>query len=491
MDLYKKTALEIRDSILKKEITAVEVTKNIIKRIEQVEDEVKSFILFTPELALEQARLVDEKIAKGEDPGPLAGIPMALKDNICTEGIKTTCASKMLENFTPPYDATVTQRLREAGAILLGKCNMDEFAMGSSTEHSIFHATKNPWDRTKVSGGSSGGSSAAVAAGEAYFTLGTDTGGSVRQPASFCGVVGLKPTYGLVSRYGVVSFASSLDQVGTLTKDVKDSALVLNTIVGHDEKDSTSYKGEKIDYLKDIQKGVQGLKIGVPKEFMEQDLSPEVKKTFEDALDTLKGLGAQWESVSLPHSEYALGVYYIISSAEGSSNMSCYDGIRYGYRTEDFESLEELYKKSRGEAFGPEVVRRILLGTYVLSAGKYEPYYKKAMQIRTLIREDFDRAFEKYDVLLSPTSLSPTYPLGIKTEDPLEGYFTDTATVPVNLAGLPALSIPAGFSKEGLPIGLQLIGKAFDEKTLLQAAYAFEQATDYHKRRPTIEREVE
>lgn len=486
MGLHKKTAFEIKESIKNKEIKAVEVVESLLKHIEKTEKDIKAFVRLTPDIAMDQAKKVDEKIAKGEELGDLAGVPMALKDNICTQGVVTSCSSKMLENFIPSYSATVNEKLGQAEAVLLGKSNMDEFAMGSTTETSAFHMTKNPWDLNKVPGGSSGGSAAMVSADQAYFALGTDTGGSVRQPAAFCGVVGLKPTYGLVSRYGVVAFASSLDQVGTLTKDVKDSALVLNTLAGHDKKDATSAGVKKVDYLDGIEKGIKGLKIGIPKEFFGQGLSTSVEKALNEAIYTLKQLGAECENISLPYSEYALPAYYIISSAEASSNLARFDGIRYGYRPEDFDNLEDLYKKARSQGFGSEVKRRIMLGTHALSSGHYDAYYKKAMKVRTLIKEDFDKAFKKYDILVSPTNPSTAFNIGAKIEDPLEIYLTDIYTVPLNIAGLPGISIPAGFSEGNLPIGLQMIGNVFEEKTLLQAAYAFEQGTDFHKKRPTF-----
>jgi len=482
--LYRLTAHEAIDLIKKKEVKCQEVVQSVLDRIEQVEDKVKAYITITKEEALENAKKIDEKIAKGEDVGVLYGLPIALKDNLCTDGIKTTCASKILYNFVPPYDATVVKKLKENDMTLLGKLNMDEFAMGSSTENSAFHTTRNPWDLERVPGGSSGGSAAAVAADEAFFTLGSDTGGSIRQPASLCGVVGMKPTYGRVSRFGLVAFASSLDQIGPLTKDVEDCALAMNIICGHDPYDATSAPIEVPDFTKALVNDVKGLKIGVPREYMEKGINDEVKKAIEKALELLKSLGADYEEFSIPIVEYALPTYYIIASSEASSNLARYDGIKYGYRTQNYEDLIDLYKKTRSEGFGSEVKRRIMLGTYALSAGYYDAYYKKGLQVRTLIKRAFDQAFQKYDVIVTPTSPTTAFKIGEKVANPLEMYMSDICTVPVNIAGLPAISIPCGFDSNGLPIGLQIIGKAFDEQTILRVAYTYEQNSGYKNLKP-------
>ena len=482
--LYRLTAHEAIDLIKKKEVKCQEVVQSVLDRIEQVEDKVKAYITITKEEALENAKKIDEKIAKGEDVGVLYGLPIALKDNLCTDGIKTTCASKILYNFVPPYDATVVKKLKENDMTLLGKLNMDEFAMGSSTENSAFHTTRNPWDLERVPGGSSGGSAAAVAADEAFFTLGSDTGGSIRQPASLCGVVGMKPTYGRVSRFGLVAFASSLDQIGPLTKDVEDCALAMNIICGHDPYDATSAPIEVPDFTKALVNDVKGLKIGVPREYMEKGINDEVKKAIEKALELLKSLGADYEEFSIPIVEYALPTYYIIASSEASSNLARYDGIKYGYRTQNYEDLIDLYKKTRSEGFGAEVKRRIMLGTYALSAGYYDAYYKKGLQVRTLIKRAFDEAFQKYDVIITPTSPTTAFKIGERVSNPLEMYMSDICTVPVNIAGLPAISIPCGFDSNNLPIGLQIIGKAFDEQTILRVAYTYEQNSGYRNLKP-------
>ena len=483
MELFDLTLHDTVDLINKKEVGYKDVVQAYLKRIDNVEDKVNSTLKIMGEEALEKAENLDKNgiQAKG-----LMGIPYGLKDNMCTMDVETTCASKILYNFKPPYNATVVEKLEQAGSIVLAKMNMDEFAMGSSTENSSFKKTHNPWDIDRVPGGSSGGSAACVAAGEAAFALGTDTGGSIRQPASFCGVVGLKPTYGMVSRYGLIAFASSLDQIGPMTKDVEDCAIVLNAISGHDDKDSTSVVTEKKDFTNYLTKDIKGLKIGVPKEYFQEGLNNEVEQSVREAIKVYKDLGAEIIETSLPTTEYALSAYYIISSAEASSNLARYDGIRYGYRAEDFDGLVDLYKKSRSEGFGSEVKRRIMLGTYALSSGYYDAYYKKALQVRTLIKEDFDNVFKTCDVILSPTCPTTSFKLGEKSNDPLEMYLSDIYTVPVNIAGVPGISIPCGFDSEGLPIGLQLIGKAFGEDTLLKASYAFEQATDYHKKRASL-----
>ncbi len=443
---------------------------------------VQAFVTTLEKDALEKAEEIDKKIASGEIVEKLAGIPIGIKDNICTKGVNTTCSSKMLENFVAPYDATVMEKINSENLINLGKLNMDEFAMGGSTEHSYFHVTRNPWNLNKVPGGSSGGSAAAVAAGMVPWALGTDTGGSIREPASFCGVVGLKPTYGLVSRYGVVAFASSLDQVGPITKDVTDSAMLLNIITGKDKMDSTSVERPKVDYTKALKNDVKGLKIAVPKELFAEGINEEVKESLEKAIETYKKLGAEISEVSLNIAEYALASYYIIACAEASSNLGRFDGVRYGHRAKEFNNLKELYRNSRTEGFGPEVKRRIILGTYVLSSGYYDAYYKKAQQVRTLVMNKFKSVFDNYDVILTPTSPTVAFDIGSKINDPLAMYLADICTVSVNIAGLPGISIPCGVDKEGMPIGMQLIGNRFTEETLLNAAYTFEQKVQFREK---------
>ena len=486
VELFELTAHQLSDMLKSKKVSAVELTKSVIDRIEKLDAKVDSYITVCKEEALKRAADIQNKINKGDDLPPLAGIPMAIKDNMCTKGITTSCGSKMLESFIPPYDSTVAKKLHKEDTILLGKLNLDEFAMGGSTENSHFKVTKNPWDLTRVPGGSSGGSAAAVAANETIFSLGSDTGGSIRQPASFCGVVGMKPTYGAVSRFGLVAFASSLDQIGPLTKDVTDCALVLNAITGHDKMDSTSANVEYPDYTKSLINSVKGMKIGIPKEFIAEGINLEVKKAIMDAVDTLKQLGAECEEFSLPINEYAIPAYYLISSAEASSNLARYDGIKYGYRAEKFSDLLDLYKQTRSEGFGAEVKRRIMLGTYALSSGYYDAYYKKALQVRALIMDSFNVAFSKFDVVLGPTAPTTAYKIGEKLDNPLEMYLGDVYTVSVNIAGLPGLVIPCGQDSNNLPIGLQLIGKPFAEGTLLKAAYTFEQNTEFHKNRANI-----
>ncbi len=486
MELYKLTAHEAMDALKEKKISSRELTESVIGRIKDVDNKVESYITNTFDYALETADAVDKKIANGEKLSPLEGIPMAIKDNICTKDIRTTCASKMLENFVPPYDAFVAKKVKEINAPMLGKLNMDEFAMGSSTENSYFKKTKNPYNLECVPGGSSGGSAAAVSADMAMYTLGSDTGGSIRQPASFCGVVGLKPTYGLVSRFGLVAFASSLDQIGPLTKDVTDAALVLNMISGHDEMDSTSLDIGKTDYTTGIADGVKGLKIGVPEEYLGDGIDEDVKARILESIKVYESLGASVEYFKMSASKYALPAYYIISSAEASSNLARYDGVKYGYRTEQFDDLLDMYKKTRSEGFGKEVKRRIMLGTYALSSGYYDAYYKKAQQVRTIIRNDFSMAFEKYDVILTPTSPITSFKIGEKTTDPMQMYLADICTVSINIAGLPAISVPCGLDKKGLPVGLQLIGNSFDEKTILKAAYAYEKATSFKDAKPSL-----
>ncbi len=475
MNITDLTVHELQEKLKNKELTVTEITNAYCDRIKEKEPEVAAFITTYLDEAKEKAKKVEEKIQKKEMTGEFAGIPIGIKDNICMKGTKTTCASKMLENFISPYDATVIENLKEKNIISLGKLNMDEFAMGGSTEYSYFKKTKNPWNLNKVPGGSSGGSAAAVASNMVPWALGTDTGGSIRQPASFCGVVGLKPTYGLVSRYGLVAFASSLDQIGPITKDVQDAAMLLNIIADHDEKDTTSEDIEKKDYTKCLKNDVKGLKIGVPKEFYAEGINKEVKDTLYKSIERYKELGAEVEEFSLDVAKYSLATYYIIACAEASSNLGRFDGIRYTYRTKEYKNLKELYKKSRSEGFGSEVKRRIILGTYVLSSGYYDAYYKKAQQVRTLVMNEFNKAFEKYDVILTPTSPTVSFDIGSKSNNPLEMYLADICTVSVNIAGLPGISIPCGVDSKGMPIGMQLIGNRFKEETILNAAYTFEQ----------------
>lgn len=482
MELYELTVHELKEKLAKKEITIYDITKSYVDRINQKEKEVKAFNKHLLRWALEKANILEEKVENGEERTPYMGIPIGIKDNICTKDKKTTCSSKMLENFVSPYDATVMQKINHENMITLGKLNMDEFAMGASTEYSAFKKTSNPWNLNKVPGGSSGGSAAAVAANMVPWALGSDTGGSIRQPASFCGVVGLKPTYGLVSRYGLVAFASSLDQIGPITKDVEDSALLLNIISGHDPKDTTSAPIEKKDYTKALVNDVKGLRIGIPREYFGQGINEEVKKALENAMETYRKLGATVEECSIDVAEYALATYYIIACAEASSNLGRFDGIRYGYRTKNFDNLKDLYRNSRSEGFGKEVKRRIILGTYVLSSGYYEAYYKKAQEVRTLVKKQFDEAFAKYDVLLTPTSPTVAFDIGTRSNNPLEMYLADICTVSVNIAGLPGISIPCGVDTEGMPIGMQLIGNSFAEETILRAAYTFEQNTKFREK---------
>ena len=478
MDLTNLTVYELIEKLKNKEITSEEIVKAYIKNIDEKEKDIGAFITPLKEQAIEQAKEVDKKVENGEisrEESIFAGIPIGIKDNINTKGIATTCASKMLENYISPYNATVVEKLENEQVINLGKLNMDEFAMGASTEYSAFHLTHNPVNLSRVPGGSSGGSAAAVAAREVPWALGSDTGGSIRQPASFCGIVGLKPTYGLVSRYGLVAFASSLDQIGPLTKDVRDSAILLNLITGHDEKDSTSVNVEKKDYTKCLINDVKGFKIGVPKEFLAEGINPEVKESIKKAIEKYKELGATVEEISLDIAEYSLATYYIIACAEASSNLGRYDGIRYGYRTKDYTDVDSLFINSRSEGFGEEVKRRIILGTYVLSSGYYDAYYKKAQKVRTLVMNEFNKAFEKYDVILTPTSPTTAFEIGTRSNNPLEMYLADICTVSVNIAGLPGMSIPCGNDKDGMPIGLQIIGPRFGEDKIFRAAYTFEQ----------------
>ena len=487
MDITELTVHELQEKLKNKELTSYEITKAYADRIEEKEKDVQAFVTTLTNEALEQAEKIDKEKEDNELEGDFVGVPIGIKDNICTKGVKTTCSSKMLENFVSPYDATVVEKLNDEKMINLGKLNMDEFAMGGSTEYSYFKKTRNPWNLNKVPGGSSGGSAAAVASNMVPWALGSDTGGSIRQPASFCGVVGLKPTYGLVSRYGLVAFASSLDQIGPITKDVTDSALLLNIITGYDEKDTTSKNLEKKDYTKALKNDVKGLKIGVPKEFFGEGINEEVKEKLEEAIETYKELGAEIEEFSLDIAKYSLATYYIIACAEASSNLGRFDGIRYGYRAKEFKDLKDLYRKSRSEGFGPEVKRRIILGTYVLSSGYYDAYYKKAQQVRTLVMNEFDKAFKKYDVILTPTSPTVAFDIGSKSNNPLEMYLADICTVSVNIAGLPGISIPCGVDKSNMPIGMQLIGNKFQEETILNAAYTFEQKIKFRENyKPTF-----
>ena len=481
MNITELTVHELKEKLDKKELTSQEITKAYIDRINEKEKDVDAFITLTTEEAMKQAKEIDEKRAKGEKVSSYAGIPIGIKDNMCTKGVKTTCACKMLENFISPYNATVVEKLNNEEIISLGKLNMDEFAMGGSTEYSYFKKTKNPWNLNKVPGGSSGGSAAAVAAELVPFALGSDTGGSIRQPAAFCGVVGLKPTYGLVSRYGLVAFASSLDQIGPITKDVEDSAILLNMIAGHDSKDTTSQEIERKDYTKALKNDVKGLKIGIPKEYFGEGINKEVKEKIFEAVEKYKELGAIVEECSIDVADYALATYYIIACAEASSNLGRFDGIRYGYRTKEFENLKDIYRNSRSEGFGQEVKRRIILGTYVLSSGYYDAYYKKAQKVRTLVKKQFADAFKKYDVILTPTAPTVAFNLGERSNNPLEMYLADICTVPVNIAGLPGISIPISVDKQGMPIGLQLIGNYFEEEKLLNAAYTLEQAIKFRE----------
>lgn len=481
MDITELTVHELQEKLKNKKLTIKEITESYINRINEKEKYVQAFVTELTDEAKKSAEEIQSKIKNGEMTGKFAGIPIGIKDNICTKGIKTTCSSRMLENFVSPYDATVMEKINNENMINLGKLNMDEFAMGSSTEHSYFGTTRNPWNLNKVPGGSSGGSAAAVASNMVPWALGSDTGGSIRLPASFCGVVGLKPTYGLVSRYGLVAFASSLDQIGAITKDVKDAAMLLNIIAGHDKKDTTSTDRPKVDYTKALKNDVKGLKIGVPKEFFGEGINEEVKEQLQKAIETYKELGAEVEEFSLDIAQYALATYYIIACAEASSNLGRFDGIRYTYRTKEFKSLKEIYKKSRSEGFGPEVKRRIILGTYVLSSGYYDAYYKKAQQVRTLVMNEFNKGFEKYDVILTPTSPTVAFDIGSKSNNPLEMYLADICTVSVNIAGLPGISIPCGVDKEGMPVGMQLIGNKFCEETILNVAYTFEQKIKFRE----------
>jgi aspartyl-tRNA(Asn)/glutamyl-tRNA(Gln) amidotransferase subunit A len=485
MELYDLTIHELHDKLKRKEVSSVEATQAMLARIEATDDRVNAFITVTADEALKSAAEADRRIAGG-DMDILTGIPVALKDIFLTKGVATTCASKILEGFIPPYDATSWLKLKERGAVLLGKVNQDEFAMGSSCESSAFGPTRNPWDLECIPGGSSGGSAAAIAASQATATLGTDTGGSIRQPAAHCGCVGLKPTYGRVSRYGVIAYASSLDQVGPVTRDVRDAAIMLNAVAGHDPLDSTSVERPVPDYTKSLTGDIKGLKIGLPKEYFIAGLHPDVQTAMDRAIETYRDLGAQFVEISLPHTDYAVACYYLIATAEASSNLARYDGVRFGHRTTDPRGLLEMYCKSRAEGFGTEVKRRIMLGTYALSSGYYDAYYLKAQKVRTLIMGDFLKVFENVDVILTPVTPTPAFRIGEKVNDPLQMYLSDIFTIPTNLAGTCGMSIPAGISTAGLPVGLQLIGRPFGEEEIIRAGYAFEQATEWHKLKAEI-----
>ncbi|TSI10562.1 Asp-tRNA(Asn)/Glu-tRNA(Gln) amidotransferase subunit GatA [Lysinibacillus sp. BW-2-10] len=483
MTLFERSSKELQEGLHNGEYKIADLTNEAFARIEKLDGDVQAFLALNKEKATAQAEEMDQ--VPFEERGPLFGLPIGVKDNIVTEGLETTCASKILEGFMPIYDATVVKKLRDAGMITVGKLNMDEFAMGSSNENSAYKTTKNPWNLDHVPGGSSGASAASVGAGEVPFSLGSDTGGSIRQPAAYCGVVGMKPTYGRVSRFGLVAFASSLDQIGPITRNVYDNALLLEAIAGVDPNDSTSANIPVPNYVSKLNGDIKGLRIAVPKEYLGEGVGEAARNSVREALEVLKGLGATVEEVSLPHSKYALAAYYILSSSEASSNLSRFDGIRYGFRAEGVKNLMELYKETRAQGFGDEVKRRIMLGTYSLSAGTYDAYYKKAQQVRTLIKEDYDKVFENYDVIVGPTSPTPAFKIGENVDDPMTMYANDILTIPINLAGVPAISIPCGF-ENGLPLGLQIIGKHFDEETIYRAAYAYENATDFNKQTPQI-----
>ena len=487
VELYDLTIQEAQVRFQRGELSSRELTESLLRRIEAVEGQVHAYTTLTPDEALRQAEEADRQRAeRGGELPPLLGIPLALKDNLCTRGILTTCASKILSNFVPPYDATVVQKLKESGAVFLGKTNLDEFAMGSSTETSFFGTTRNPWDLERVPGGSSGGSAAALAAGECIGALGSDTGGSIRQPAAFCGIVGLKPTYGRVSRFGLVAFASSLDQIGPMTKSVADAAQLLQVIAGRDIYDSTSVDIPVPNYLESLVPEAKGLRIGIPRELFGEGMDPQIEKQVQEVIRIFEHLGAISRNVSLPHTPYALAAYYILATAESGSNLARYDGVKYGYRPSDAKGLLEMYCKTREDGFGQEIKRRIMLGTYALSAGYYEAYYRKAQQIRTLFRQDFERAFQQVDILIAPASPTPPFRIGEKVDDPLLMYLSDVFTISANLGGIPALCLPCGHTREGLPVGFQLLGRPFDEATLLRAAYAYEQNTEHHLGRPKL-----
>ncbi len=486
MSLFNYSVKELQSLLQKKEISVSDLVEQSYSRIGQVDERVAAFLQLNEEAARKQAKEQDDILAQGKAEGALFGLPIGIKDNIVTENIITTCGSKILENFDPIYDATVVKKLKQAGTVTIGKLNMDEFAMGSSNENSAYGTVRNPWNTDHVPGGSSGGSAAAVAAGEVLFSLGSDTGGSIRQPASFCGVVGLKPTYGRVSRFGLVAFASSLDQIGPITNTVEDNAALLEAISGLDPMDGTSANIEVPAFTEGLTGDIKGLRIAVPKEYLGEGVSEEVRNSVLASLKVLESLGATWDEVSLPHSKYALATYYLLSSSEASANLARFDGVRYGYRSKHDENLIDMYKHTRAEAFGKEVKRRIMLGTFALSSGYYDAYYKKAQQVRTLIKKDFEDIFESYDVIVGPTTPTTAFKIGEKTSDPLTMYVNDILTIPMNLAGVPAISVPCGVSSEGLPFGLQIIGKHFDESTVYRVAHAFEQSTDHHEKKPKL-----
>ncbi|MEW6324581.1 MAG: Asp-tRNA(Asn)/Glu-tRNA(Gln) amidotransferase subunit GatA [Nitrospirota bacterium] len=485
-ELADLTIHELHDRLTRREVSAQELTRAVYDRIDRAEPAIRAFVTLTRPQAEAAAARIDRDLKAGGTLSPLTGVPIALKDNLCTAGVATTCASNILAGFAPPYNATVVERLNGLGAVTVGKTNMDEFAMGSSTENSSVAVTRNPWDTARIPGGSSGGSAAAVAAGFCAAALGSDTGGSIRQPAALCGLVGLKPTYGRVSRYGLVAFASSLDQIGPLTKDVTDSAIMLRAIAGHDPRDSTSVAVDVPNYRAALSQPVAGLRLGVPKEYFVEGMDPEVERAVREAIRVYEKLGLSVREISLPHTAYAVATYYLVATAEASANLARYDGAKYGYRTGQASNLLDMYMRTRAEGFGPEVKRRIMLGTYALSAGYYNAYYQKAQQVRTLLRQDFDQAFSQVDVIVTPTTPTPAFRIGEKADDPLQMYLSDIFTISVNLAGIPAISMPCGFAGDRLPIGLQLLGKPFDEATLLRAAYAYEQATPWHRRRPVL-----
>ncbi len=486
MPLYELTAHELHEKLSAREITSVELTQSVYERIGTVEEQIKGYLTLTEEIMLEGAAAADAGFQRGDEMPALAGIPIAIKDVICTKGVLTTCGSKILGAFVSPYNATVMTKLHQQGVVVIGKTNMDEFAMGSSTENSAYQITHNPWNLETIPGGSSGGSAAVVAADEAICSLGSDTGGSIRQPAALCGVVGMKPTYGRVSRFGLVAFASSLDQIGPLSKDVTDCALMLNAICGHDPMDSTSVNLSVPDFTQSLINDVKGVKIGIPREYFTDGMDVEIEESVRGAIEVLRGCGAIIEEISLPHTEYAIATYYIIAPAEASANLARYDGVRYGFRAEDAEDLIDMYRKTRSQGFGEEVKRRVMLGTYALSSGYYDAYYLKAQKVRTLIKSDFDKAFEKVDMVITPTSPTPAFKIGERTVDPLQMYLSDVLTTPASLAGLPGISIPCGLTQGGLPIGLQILAAPFEEEKILRAAYTFEQNTNYHRKKPNL-----
>jgi aspartyl-tRNA(Asn)/glutamyl-tRNA(Gln) amidotransferase subunit A len=485
MELYSFTIHELQEKLKSGEASSRQIIDSVFSRIDAVEERVHSYIRLMKEDALTAAAIADENIKKGKMK-PLTGIPVALKDIVCTQGIPTTCGSHILHNFVPPYDATVVQKLRDAGAVFVGKTNMDEFAMGSSTETSYFGPTRNPWDLDRIPGGSSGGSASAVAADECIASIGSDTGGSIRQPAALCGIVGMKPTYGRVSRFGLIAFASSLDQIGPFTKDVEDCAIMMNALAGYDPRESTSVRAEVPDYRQFIGRDINGWRIGIPKEYYVDGIDPEVSMAVKKAIEVIEKCGGQIVDISVPHTPYCLAVYYIIAPAEASSNLARYDGVKYGFRAAEARDLMDMYKKTRMQGFGPEVKRRIMIGTYALSAGYYDAYYGKASQVRALIRRDFDEAFKKCDVILTPTTPTPAFKIGEKTDDPLQMYLSDIFTISTNLAGIPGISVPCGYTRTGLPIGVQFLAGHFEEGKLLQVASAYEKNAAIEKRRPTL-----